>query len=265
MIYILDNGEVYSNHTLYFVDAPDDFGAWFNNVYRPWIDGTEYRPLTIVATAPAVERRERVAYNPRPADNLDLPIEEFPMHEFSTMLVVDFLAKIVVQERDGKPRPRYRLEIENVRPAGENLDPRPEAALLLANIKVALPALEALRDRCDSEIEDGLYRFYHQSFKVYGLLQKRACETIAKLRALAPEPGKPLDKYFEEIFGQGTGQKWEKFHNAEWTKHTRPIVEAFFHARYFLGMAIEYGRELEQPPNLLPSGWAALLALYGLR
>ena len=34
--------------------------------------------------------------------------------------VVDFLAKIVVQERDGKPRPRYRLEIENVRPAGES-------------------------------------------------------------------------------------------------------------------------------------------------
>jgi len=53
MIFILDNGEVYSNHALYFVDAPEDFGVWFNDVYRPWLDGTEYRPLMIVATAPS--------------------------------------------------------------------------------------------------------------------------------------------------------------------------------------------------------------------
>jgi hypothetical protein len=32
------------------------------------------------------------------------------MHEFSTMPVVDFLAKIVEQKRAGRPRPRYRLE-----------------------------------------------------------------------------------------------------------------------------------------------------------
>jgi hypothetical protein len=74
----------------------------------------------IVATAPAVERRERVPYNARPIDKFELSIEEDPMHEFSTMSVVDFLAKIVEQKRDGKPRPRYRLEIENVRPAREN-------------------------------------------------------------------------------------------------------------------------------------------------
>jgi hypothetical protein len=110
MIYIFDNGEVYSNHALYFVDAPEDFGAWFNDVYRPWIDGAEYRPLMIVATAPTVERRERVPYNPRPVDQLDLPIEEFPMREFSTMPVVDFLVKIVQQKRAGRLRPRYRLE-----------------------------------------------------------------------------------------------------------------------------------------------------------
>jgi len=113
MIFIFDNGEVFSNHALYFVDAPVDFGTWFDGVYLPWIDGAVYRPLMIVATAPAVERRERVPYTPRPIDKFDLSIEDDPMHEFSTMPVVDFLAKIVVQERDGKPRPRYRLEIEN--------------------------------------------------------------------------------------------------------------------------------------------------------
>jgi hypothetical protein len=123
MIFIFDNGEAFSNHALYFVDAPADFESWFDGVYRPWIDGAEYRPLMIVATAPAVERRERIPYNPRPADKLDLPIEEFPLREFTTMPVVDFLAKIVEQKRDGEPRPHYRLEAEDVRPAGQ--DPGP--------------------------------------------------------------------------------------------------------------------------------------------
>jgi hypothetical protein len=40
-----------------------------------------------------------------------LSLEDHPMHEFSTMSVVDFLAKVVEQKRNGKPRPRYRLEV----------------------------------------------------------------------------------------------------------------------------------------------------------
>jgi len=42
-------------------------------------------------------------------------------------------------------------------------------------------------------------------------------------------------------------------------------LEAFFHAKYFLEMACKYGRELAEPPETLPSGWAALLCLYGMR
>jgi hypothetical protein len=30
-------------------------------------------------------------------------------------------------------------------------------------------------------------------------------------------------------------------------------------------MLVKYGLELEAPPCLLPSGWAAVLSLYGLR
>ncbi|MGZ5544922.1 MAG: hypothetical protein ACXWIU_09620 [Limisphaerales bacterium] len=54
-------------------------------------------------------------------------------------------------------------------------------------------------------------------------------------------------------------------HNEIWLETTRPIVEAFFHARYFLEMAVNYGRELEYPPHVMPSGWAAFLYLYNLR
>jgi hypothetical protein len=38
------------------------------------------------------------------------------------------------------------------------------------------------------------------------------------------------------------------------------MVEAFFHARFFLEMAVRYAH-LEQPPNPLPSGYAGLLYL----
>lgn len=53
--------------------------------------------------------------------------------------------------------------------------------------------------------------------------------------------------------------------NRKWLEVTRPMVEAFFHARFMVEMAVRYGRELEEPPTLLPSGWAALLYLYKIR
>ena len=78
-------------------------------------------------------------------------------------------------------------------------------------------------------------------------------------------PHLPLNKWFQEIVGEGTGKTFEPEHNRDWTKFTRPIVGAFFHARYFLEMACKYGKELESPPACLPSGWAAVLYLYNLR
>ena len=53
--------------------------------------------------------------------------------------------------------------------------------------------------------------------------------------------------------------------NEHWPDVTRPILEAFFHSKYFLEMAVKFGRSLEHPPRLMPSGWAALLYLYNLR
>jgi hypothetical protein len=43
------------------------------------------------------------------------------------------------------------------------------------------------------------------------------------------------------------------------------VEEPFFHARYMLEMAVGYGKDLERPPAVLPSGWAALLYLFNLR
>ena len=82
---------------------------------------------------------------------------------------------------------------------------------------------------------------------------------------LAPE-GCKMNAWFNEIFTQGaSGIVFEIDHNNEWTRHTRPMLEAFFHARFFLEMAVKYGKELEHATNILPSGWAALLSLYNIR
>ena len=54
-------------------------------------------------------------------------------------------------------------------------------------------------------------------------------------------------------------------HNKRWLEETRPILEAFFHARMMLEFVVRYGRELEDAPQVLPSGWAAVLCLYNLR
>ena len=137
---------------------------------------------------------------------------------------------------------------------------------LLANIKTKLPELETLLEEISSHwgYEDFIYRFYHQSFKVYEL--QHVTRRIADvLKYLAPE-GQSLCREFEEIIKEGAGGKeFEHEHNKKWTHHTRPFVEAFFHAKYFLEMVIKYGKELNEPPKMLPSGWAAVLCLYGLR
>lgn len=109
--------------------------------------------------------------------------------------------------------------------------------------------------------EDPVYRFYHQSFKVY-YIQEQTKSILAALTDLAPE--RPLNPWFLEIVSRGTSHKFVAEHNSRWTEVTRPMLEAFFHARFFLEMAVRYST-LESPPRPLPSGYAALLYLYGLR
>jgi hypothetical protein len=120
--------------------------------------------------------------------------------------------------------------------------------------------LEACRDHWG--YEDPVYRFYHQSFKVFWLQERT--RSLAGLLAEITPTERPLHPWFLEIVRAGTGREFVPEDNARWTEATRPIVEAFFHARYFVEMAVRYAR-LEEPPQFLPSGYAALLCLFGLR
>lgn len=134
---------------------------------------------------------------------------------------------------------------------------------LLQNIKSNYSQLSKLLGEINSHwcYEDLIRRFYHGSFKVYRL-QYETRKIVEALEQLAPE-GFMFCLAFQELMKKGAGDKqWKQSHNMNWSKHTRIFLEAFFHAKYFLEMAIKYGRVLDKPPTIMPSGWAALLSIY---
>jgi hypothetical protein len=98
-----------------------------------------------------------------------------------------------------------------------------------------------------------VYRIQHATQKI-----------VAALRSIAPE-GTTFNPFFEEIIRAGaSGKEFDMKHNEEWTLHTRPFVEAFFHARYFLDVAVKIGKDQDASMEFKAwDGWT-LLSLYNL-
>ena len=135
---------------------------------------------------------------------------------------------------------------------------------LLSNIKANRAELESLCDVFKELEEDYVYRFYHQSFKVFGATAqiKQAKELFERL---APDSF-PLNDWFREIADEALSKEFDFAKtNQIWLTETRPILEAFWHSKYFLEQMLIAAEELEKSPQILPSGWAAVLYLYNLR
>ncbi len=146
---------------------------------------------------------------------------------------------------------------------GKTQQERPAEVALLKNLHLHQRELKALLKKSNDHwgFEDSVYRFYHQSFKVYGL-QEQTTAIVRMLQSFAPD--RRLNPWFLQIVEAGTGKRFTQEDDAEWAPMTRPILEAFFHAKFFLEMAVRYAC-IQVPPSILPSGYAALLYLYGLR
>lgn len=130
---------------------------------------------------------------------------------------------------------------------------------IVNRIKEKLPQIkEMLRNNGVDEF----YRFYHMSFKVY-FLQEQTKNIVELIKIIAPD--RELNEWFLEIIKEGTGIEFDYTHNNDWTRYTRPILEAYFHAKMFLDLICKYGEELQESPNIMPSGWAAVLELYQAR
>ena len=136
--------------------------------------------------------------------------------------------------------------------------------ILLRNMRQHEPELRRVLEDATSEscYEDGICRYYYESFKVFWL-QNCTKLMVDALAAISPE-GRPFCSLFGEIIRQGTGREFSPEDNQNWVKRATPITLAFFHAKYFVEMAVK-SAELEEPPQSMPCGWAALLCLYGIR
>ncbi|MFC1482529.1 hypothetical protein ACFL51_01855 [Myxococcota bacterium] len=115
---------------------------------------------------------------------------------------------------------------------------------LLDRLREAKPELEQLPEEVEDD-ENLVYRFYHHSFKVYAL---RARTERIRVALQEVQPDRQLDEWFLQILDEGTGHTWELEHNDRWLEVTRPIVEAFWHARYFLLQAVRYADVYESAP-----------------
>jgi hypothetical protein len=135
--------------------------------------------------------------------------------------------------------------------------------LLIQRLKERKPQLQQMLEEMSGHwtYEDHFYRYYHGSFKVYGV-QVTTEKAVKLLRELLPE--RKLNMAFDRIIREGTGKQFELEHNKEWDRHTRPMLEAFAHAKFMVEMAVRYA-DLASPLASMPSGWAALLYLYDLR
>jgi reverse gyrase len=142
-----------------------------------------------------------------------------------------------------------------------------EGQKLLEAIKKNLPELEERLKKAKGhwQGEDGFYRFYHGSLKVY-FLQKETINIVKLINKVRLDAQlEHLNDQFAEIIYEGTTKTFDLEHNKNWGTHTRPILEAFFHAREMLTYMVKYGKSLDIAPNTLPSGWASVLYLFKLR
>ena len=135
---------------------------------------------------------------------------------------------------------------------------------LFDTIKSHLPELLELNEEVKYAYEDGTYRFYHQSYKVYDL-QNFTTLMVELFQRIAQEIGRELNPWFLEIITEGTGIIFEPEHNKNWLVHTRSIVGSFLHAKYFMEMMINHGLTMETVLPPFKSGWAAILILYNQR
>jgi hypothetical protein len=105
---------------------------------------------------------------------------------------------------------------------------------LLSRIKARLADIEVLLHDIADEWgeEDGVYRFYHQSYKVFERLQGITRDGFALITAIGGEEDPPCE-WYSQIVREGTEHDFNERTNKEWLQQTRPILEAFWQHEIF--------------------------------
>jgi len=140
---------------------------------------------------------------------------------------------------------------------------------LFASIKENKDAIHKLYEaNCGHVYEDRIYRFYHYSFKVF-YLQDSISDIMEFLDKINPRPidyEHRFNKWFLDIVeGAKKEGEFKMSYNENFPSHARPIVEAYFHCKYFVDMLEAIATKDESPDGTISSAFAAVLELYNLR
>lgn len=137
-------------------------------------------------------------------------------------------------------------------------------AKLLETIQEKQTELLKMKEWADNQFgggEDMVYRFYHQSFKVYRV-QEWTGKMVELIRSLLPVE---LNSYFERIVEEGTGKVFKMDHNTKWYEETKPLIDTYLHTRHILDLIVKYGINGTENDRTGDPGWYTVLYIYKIR
>src|SRR5688572_2553392 len=139
-----------------------------------------------------------------------------------------------------------------------------QAGRLLVNINEHRADIERLLAVYKKEEPDLVYRFYHQSYKVF-IMVELTRQVVNLFHRLAPDSAK-LNDWYALITTEALSKEFDPDKtNSIWLAETLPVLQGYWHSKYFLEQMLVAAEELDEAPEILPSGWAAVLYLYNLR
>lgn len=160
-------------------------------------------------------------------------------------------------------------EAEKVLNYRASIDMQDMEQQLFDAVKSRYEKFEELLEKMDDDWmgPESVYRFYHHSYKVcYAVSHVKTM--VALLKSLLPEDAL-MNPMFTQIVEDGN-KGFNHEMSVDWLGNTRPIVEAYFHARHMVQVVASSGRrfaeeEYEKPPQMLDYDWATVLYLFNLR
>ena len=160
------------------------------------------------------------------------------------------------ESSDKEPRPEDRY-LKKMRGIIRSHTHQERINTLFLRIKARLPELEELARDLEEAEEDGVYRFYHGSNKVF-FLQDPVKAAFTLIKEIGGEDDPPNFEY-ARIVEAGTAHQFSETTNANWEAETKPILDAFWHTKYFINMMVKYAKELETVEMMVEPGMAAVL------
>lgn len=105
------------------------------------------------------------------------------------------------------------------------------ADILLKNIKENRDKIKEVHIRLCRFESYAVNRFYFQSVHVMQI-EEQTEKAVELIKSLLPSG--TLNDWFTQIISEGTRKEFSHDWNDDWPKHTRTIMEAFFHTQHFI-------------------------------